>query len=136
MEQDLFAKIAFSVAACALGVFILSLVAGFGTQNNYGYLSGTVKIGPFCPPGSANQTCTPANLYSSRDLVLTSENRFPLFVALQSDGRFSQRIEPGIYSLGLTNCTFPGCAVQFPKNLTITSGKIVVLNISISTDVS
>ena len=54
---------------------------------------------------------------------------------LPSTGGFSAELNPGVYSITLTNCTFAICSAALPKSVTIVSGKTVTVQISIDTGI-
>ncbi|MDE1855179.1 MAG: hypothetical protein KGH57_02580 [Candidatus Micrarchaeota archaeon] len=126
------------VAIAAVAAFQLasnSGVLGGNTTQSFGTLDGNVSIGPCCPVERVGYSCCPANIYSSRSIVLTGVFGAATFAPLTSNGGFSAYVPYGSYSVTLTNCTYVGCSRVFPTTVVIYAGRTTALNVSIDTGI-
>jgi hypothetical protein len=109
-----------------------------------GTLDATFSVGPTQPVCSANSTAGPApSSYSSIEAVVSpspSGQALTLPIAWTSSGcavsgTVQASLAPGSYSLGLSSCTFMGCASSLPKSFVIFAGQPTSIDVSIDTGI-
>lgn len=111
-----------------------------------GTVSGKVTVSPLCP---AEPCPKPASdLYSSHqvllyqlDVVVLSPSPdgksmpIPIYLKIDSKGRFKGRVPAGTYLLNITDCKWLGCKDSLPKTVTVKSNKTTRVNIDIDTGI-
>ncbi len=102
-----------------------------GTRNATIY--GRVRIGPLCPVEPCPNP--PTDVYSSRALMLQSEKGNAIQVKLGPDGSFKAAVDPGTYTVTLTDCSFLGCRNALPKKVTVAPGQALQVDIDIDTGI-
>ena len=113
---------------------------GGGNVQTSGIVKGKGSIGPLCPVERLGVTCGPADIYSSRKIVMTpmgggqSVNP-PFYIKLSADGTFEDRIPESSYEVTLTNCQFLGCRHALPKTVMVDANKTLILTIDIDTGI-
>src|SRR5712692_7541025 len=110
------------VASTLVAAFVLSGLSGAPGRTlaaTTGTIVGKVSI-VLCPePAILNSSAckAPPEMYSTRELVLTSSTGTALSLPLNPDGTFVGQLPPGSYQVAISNCNFLGC--NFPRPATI-----------------
>lgn len=105
------------------------------TRKKLGAVAGRVTIGPLCPVEPCQSPLS--NPYSSRQIMLEPQDgrSSPIYIQIDSDGKFRGEVPFGIYKATITDCDFLGCKYTAPKTVVVESGKTAELNINIDTGI-
>lgn len=115
-----------------------------GLFKTTGTVMGRVSIGPLCPVEREGVPCGPEDIYSSRRIILNPNPPvggggrpvdLPFYIALNTDGTFSEEIPEGNYELTITDCAFLGCRYEFPKPIRVDANKTLTLSIDVDTGI-
>jgi hypothetical protein len=107
-----------------VAVFVISGLSGApgGTLAiPTGTIVGKVSI-VLCPePAVVNSSAckAPPEMYSTRQLVLTSSTGSVVSLPLNPDGTFVGQVPPGSYQVGISNCNFLGCNLPVPATISV-----------------
>ena len=112
------------VASTLAAAFVLSGLGGAPGRTlapTTGTIVGKVSI-VLCPePAVANSSAckTPPEMYSTRELVLTSSTGTVVSFPLNPDGTFVGQLQPGSYQVAISNCNFLGCNLPVPATISV-----------------
>ena len=112
------------VASTLVAAFALSGLTGTPRTTlapSTGTIVGKVSI-VLCPePAVVNSTAckTPPEMYSTRQLVLTSSTGTAVSLPLDPDGTFAGQLPPGAYHVAISNCNFLGCNLPVPATISV-----------------
>ena len=102
-----------------------------------GTLSGVVTIGPNCPVEKIDDPCpTPPAAYAARKVLVENADASKVLFVVDIDSHGFYRIDlvPGTYTIDLQKNGIDRAA-GVPAKVTITSGNVALLNISIDTGI-
>ena len=125
------------VATTLVAAFVLSGLSGAPGRTlatTTGTIVGEVSI-VLCPePAVVNSSAckAPPEMYSTRQLLLTSSSGSVFNLPLKSDGTFAGELPPGLYQVAISNCNFLGCNLPMPATISVvtnsTSSHFVCFN--------
>jgi hypothetical protein len=136
-------------------IFILFLLSFFilmgcvttqnDTEKKKGTLKGNVHVGPLCPHEPCNLSAKQmAEVYARYNIYVFDTKRTKLLntIALKADGSYKISLNPGNYVIDIINDLDPSMKPQIgmrspdlPKEIKISSGKTVKLDINIDTGI-
>ncbi|HEY4698950.1 MAG TPA: carboxypeptidase-like regulatory domain-containing protein [Nitrososphaerales archaeon] len=96
-------------------------------------ISGRVSIGPLCPV----EPCPDPkpDVYTSRMIILQPEVGAPIQIRLNADGTFEAKVNPGVYTLDISDCTFLGCKRTLPIKVVVDADRGLAIEITIDTGI-
>ena len=112
------------VASTLVAGFVLSGLGGTPGRTlapTTGTIVGKVSI-VLCPePAVVNSSAckAPPEMYSTRQLVLTSSTGTVVSLPLNPDGAFVGELPPGSYQVAISNCNFLGCDLPMPATISV-----------------
>ena len=105
------------IASALVAAFALSCLGGaphITSSPTTGTIVGKVLL--FSEPAVVNSSAckAPPEMYSSRQLVLTSSTGTVVSLPLNQDGAFVGQLPAGSYQVAISNCNFLGCNLPMP----------------------
>ena len=113
------------VASTLVAAFVLSGPSGAPSGRTLAPTTGTIvgKVSiVLCPePAVMNSTAckAPLEMYSTRQLVLTSSTGTVVALPLNLNGTFVGQLPPGSYHVAISNCNFLGCDRPLPATISV-----------------
>ena|SRR5437879_3287918 len=112
-------------ASALVGAVVLFGLTGFSSPT-FAPTNGVTIVGKIsivlCPePAVVNSSAcqAPPQMYSTRQLVLTSPTGSVFNLPLNSDGTFAGKLPPGQYQVAISNCNFLGCNLPMPATISV-----------------
>jgi hypothetical protein len=128
-------RVALVAIVAVAGLLAILFVLSPATSAGRGVIVGTVDIGPFCPVQPITGCPPPAGLYSSMEVILKQTLGPDIHVPIDDVGNFSVVVNPGTYSLTLSNCTFSGCTSALPETVVVHPNETVRVQVTIDTGI-
>ncbi len=116
------------------GIFLFS---GCGQTHEIGILQGSVTIGPLQPVERPGVTTTiPPEVYAARKILVYDANGKSLVktVTIENNGKYRVELKTGSYTVDINHAGMDRSS-DVPKEIQISSGGTVTLNIDIDTGI-